>query len=60
MDNVGLLEHISDPRLWKKLQVTGVKFPLDHNTQLPKPHCYVDFIDQASLDEAIAKNGQVK
>jgi hypothetical protein len=42
------------------MQVTGVKFPLDHNTQLPKPHCYVDFIDQASLDEAIAKNGQVK
>ncbi|CAO3670204.1 unnamed protein product [Umbelopsis ramanniana] len=39
--------------------VTGVKFPLDHNTQLPKPHCYVDFVDQASLDDAIAKNGQM-
>ncbi|KAG2174704.1 hypothetical protein INT43_005762, partial [Umbelopsis isabellina] len=39
--------------------VTAVKFPLDHNTQLPKPHCYVDFIDQAALDEALAKNGQL-
>lgn len=39
--------------------VTGVKFPLDHTTQLPKPHCYVDFLDQASLDEALAMNGQL-
>ncbi|CAM0138765.1 unnamed protein product [Umbelopsis sp. WA50703] len=39
--------------------VTAVKFPLDHTTQLPKPHCYVDFIDQAALDEALAKHGQL-
>jgi hypothetical protein len=36
-----------------------VKFPIDYTTQLPKAHCYVDFVGQVALDAALAKNGQI-
>ncbi|KAI8373093.1 uncharacterized protein BYT42DRAFT_579167 [Radiomyces spectabilis] len=39
--------------------ITGVKFPLDYNTQLPKGHCYVDFIDPVALENALAQNGEL-
>ncbi|KAI7864249.1 hypothetical protein BDF14DRAFT_1835875 [Spinellus fusiger] len=39
--------------------VTAVKFPVDTNTQLPKPHCYVDFTTAAALENALAMNGKV-
>ncbi|KAG0174577.1 hypothetical protein DFQ28_005732 [Apophysomyces sp. BC1034] len=38
--------------------ITNVKFPIDLETQLPKSHCYVDFMDALSLENALAKNGQ--
>ncbi|KAG2236610.1 hypothetical protein INT48_000164 [Thamnidium elegans] len=39
--------------------VTGVKFPIDPTTQLPKAHCYVDFINQNALEQALTKNGAI-
>lgn len=39
--------------------VTGVRFPLDQTTQMPKSHCYVDLIDPVALENALSKNGQV-
>ncbi|KAI8645318.1 hypothetical protein BD408DRAFT_412138, partial [Parasitella parasitica] len=39
--------------------VIGVKFPIDQTTQLPKAHCYVDFQDQYTLEEALTKNGTI-
>lgn len=36
-----------------------MKFPIDPTTQLPKAHCYVDFIHQNALEQALAKNGSV-
>lgn len=39
--------------------VTGVKFPMDPTTQLPKAHCYVDFVNQAALEQALTKNGAI-
>jgi hypothetical protein len=36
-----------------------VKFPIDATTQLPKAHCYVDFINQSALEQALSKNGSV-
>ncbi|KAI9357499.1 hypothetical protein BD770DRAFT_410814 [Pilaira anomala] len=39
--------------------VTGVKFPIDPTTQLPKAHCYVDFINQNALEQALSKNGTI-
>lgn len=43
--------------IYKK--VTGVKFPIDPTTQLPKAHCYVDFINQNALEQALTKNGAI-
>lgn len=40
-------------------QVTGIKFPMDPTTQLPKAHCYVDFINQNALEQALTKNGAI-
>ncbi|KAG1085324.1 hypothetical protein G6F42_021444 [Rhizopus arrhizus] len=39
--------------------VIGVKFPIDPTTQLPKAHCYVDFVNQYSLEQALTKNGAI-
>ncbi|KAI9031890.1 hypothetical protein CLU79DRAFT_808816 [Phycomyces nitens] len=39
--------------------VTNVRFPIDANTQLPKPHCYVDFVDAMALENALQRNGQI-
>ncbi|KAI9319431.1 hypothetical protein BX666DRAFT_2025727 [Dichotomocladium elegans] len=39
--------------------VTGVRFPLDHETRQPRFHCYVDLIDPIALENALAKNGQM-
>ncbi|KAL0087395.1 hypothetical protein J3Q64DRAFT_1737237 [Phycomyces blakesleeanus] len=39
--------------------VTSVRFPIDTNTQLPKPHCYVDFVDAMALENALQRNGQI-
>ncbi|KAI9281030.1 hypothetical protein BY458DRAFT_544391 [Sporodiniella umbellata] len=37
--------------------VAFVKFPMDPNTQLPKAHCYVEFVSQLALEQALLKNG---
>ncbi|KAG1444436.1 hypothetical protein G6F56_010298 [Rhizopus delemar] len=37
--------------------VTFVKFPMDPTTQLPKAHCYVEFVSQTALEQALLKNG---
>lgn len=37
----------------------GIKFPMDPTTQLPKAHCYVDFINQNALEQALTKNGAI-
>ncbi|RCH88064.1 hypothetical protein CU097_011405, partial [Rhizopus azygosporus] len=39
--------------------VTFVKFPIDPTTQLPKAHCYVEFVNQAALEQALTKNGSI-
>ncbi|KAG2205116.1 hypothetical protein INT47_002210 [Mucor saturninus] len=39
--------------------VTGIKFPMDPTTQLPKAHCYVDFINGHALEQALTKNGMI-
>ncbi|KAI9483346.1 MAG: hypothetical protein EXX96DRAFT_499422 [Benjaminiella poitrasii] len=39
--------------------VNNVKFPIDPSTQLPKPHCYVEFVHQQALEQALAKNGSI-
>ncbi|KAI7908186.1 uncharacterized protein BX663DRAFT_464795 [Cokeromyces recurvatus] len=39
--------------------ITNVKFPIDPSTQLPKPHCYVEFSNQYALEQALAKNGTI-
>ncbi|GAN03867.1 hypothetical protein MAM1_0050d03322 [Mucor ambiguus] len=39
--------------------VIGVKFPIDPTTQLPKAHCYVDFVNQYTLEQALTKNGAI-
>ncbi|KAI8376600.1 hypothetical protein EDC96DRAFT_495112 [Choanephora cucurbitarum] len=39
--------------------VVNVKFPIDSTTQLPKAHCYVEFVNQQALDQALAKNGMI-
>ncbi|KAI8983613.1 hypothetical protein BDB01DRAFT_791440 [Pilobolus umbonatus] len=38
--------------------VTSVKFPIDQSSQLPKAHCYVEFVSQAALEQALMKHGQ--
>lgn len=32
---------------------------MDPTTQLPKAHCYVDFINQHALEQALTKNGMI-
>ncbi|KAI8047042.1 uncharacterized protein B0P05DRAFT_567102 [Gilbertella persicaria] len=39
--------------------VTSIKFPIDSTTQLPKAHCYVEFVNAQALEAALAKNGMI-